>query len=81
MSLQWTEDKFDGSWIARGERRRYRVLVRDGKWCAVCHSWAASWHRLDSQPVNVQILATGGSLDEAKAICEEHYRQATRFSQ
>jgi hypothetical protein len=72
MELKWTPDVFDGSWIGQGERRRYRLFARLDGWCAVCHSWSASWPRGDSQPVNVQVLATGVSLDEAKARCREH---------
>ena len=72
VEMRWTLDAFDGSWIAQGERRRYRLCPRPDGWCAICHSWSASWPRADSQPVNVQVLATGVSLDEAKAKCREH---------
>ena len=72
MELEWIQDEFDGSWIAQGKLRRYRVYLRPDRWHAVCHSWSASWPRYDSQPVNVQGLATGVSLDEAKARCREH---------
>jgi hypothetical protein len=75
MELNWTEDEFDGSWIAQGELRRYRVYPKSDGWHVVCHSWPRSWPRYDSRPVNVQDLAMGVSLDEAKARCQEHSNQ------
>jgi hypothetical protein len=72
MEIDWIQDTFDGSWIAQGERRRYRLYAQPDGWCAVCHSWSASWPRADSHPVEVQVLAAGVSLDEAKAKCWEH---------
>jgi hypothetical protein len=72
MELEWIQDAFDGSWIAQGDHRRYRLYPRPDGWGAVCHSWSANWLRADSHPVNVQILVTGVSLDEAKARCQEH---------
>jgi hypothetical protein len=72
MEIKWTPDAFDGSWIAPGEHRRYRVYARPDGWYAVCHSWSASWPRADSWPVNVQVLAAGVSPDQAKVRCLEH---------
>jgi hypothetical protein len=71
MEIKWIHDPIDG-WIAYGECRRYRVFAQRDGWSAVRHSWSASWPRRDSQPVHVQVLATGVSLEEAKARCQEH---------
>ena len=74
MEIKWIQDPFDGSWIAQGESRRYRLYPQPNGWCAICHSWSAGWPRADSHPVNVQILATGVSLDEEAANLTEYQR-------